>query len=240
MQNALIGGGLVALSLGNLVRLASHWEDDIVEDVDTVSYKDFISCVKTGDLLLTSSTEISSITRAFTDSLWSHCGIAYWAFDPDSGTKALYEWSSHCKEENVLNSRGVFGTGGPQLVPVEFLASMAGAVFWRRVDMDDAQRQCVQRAVDALAYKVRFSATSEFLVYCGLSVFDGFGGGMACSHVVASTYGGGGVVDLKSNLSQYTPKSFSETGNAAWTVNVAPTKMVGGYDATTLIRLYQK
>lgn len=234
-MQALISGGLVAFGLGGLLRWTTHFEDDIVENIDDISYRDFVKEVKTGDLILTSSTELTSITRMFTNSLWSHCGIAYWG---DDGK--LYEWSAHSETEHVLNSRGEFDCSGAQLVPVEYLAALNGSVFWRRVDMKESQRSYVKKAIDAIAYKIRFSTLTEFMVYLGspfAALFDGVGGGMACSHVVAATYIGAGVMDIDRKLSQYTPKSFSDIGDALWKVNTAPIKMVVGYDATTLVRL---
>lgn len=240
MQTAILSGGIVALGLGGLARWATHLEDSIIEDIQSIPYRDFIKTVKTGDLILTSSTEITSMTRMVTNSLWSHCGIAYWGPDPRTGKRSLYEWSAHSDTEHVLNSKGEFDCSGPQLVPLEFLASLNGSVFWRRVDMTEEQRAFVDKAVEVMAYKIRFSTLAEFMVYLGKpfsSLCDGMGGGMACPHVVASTYIGSGVIDLDRNLSQYTPKSFSDIGDALWSVNVAPTKMVVGYDATSLVSL---
>lgn len=229
---------LVALALGGLAQWATHYDDSVTEDMNAVTYKDFVASVHTGDLLLTSSTEISSITRMFTNSLWSHCGIAYWEGD------RLYEWSAHNETEGLLNSRSEHGRGGPQLVPLEYLVSAAGSVFWRRVDMTEEQRGRVGEAVHKLGYSdIGFSMLPEFLVYLGIpfvSLFDGFGGGLACPHVVAATYAGAGCMDLRGPLSTYTPKSFSDVGDALWKVNVAPTKMVLGYDTTNLINIKLK
>lgn len=235
MQAALLSGGLIALSLGGLLRCVTHLEDDIIEDTETIPFNKFIKEVKNGDLILTSSTELTSVTRMVTNSLWSHCGIAYWG---DDGK--LYEWSAHSDTEHVLNSKGEFDSSGAQLVPLEYLVGLNGSVFWRRIDMTEIQRTFVKKAVDALAYKIRFSTLSEFMVYLGspfATIFDGIGGGMACPHVVAATYIGAGVMGIDRKLSQYTPKSFSDAGTALWKVNVAPIKMVVGYDATSLIRL---
>lgn len=241
MEEAIFSGSIIALILGGLSRWVTHMDDTIVEDIQTVPFREFIKTVKTGDLILTSSTELSSMTRMVTNSLWSHCGIAYWNDDPKTGERKLYEWSAHSENEHVLNSRGEFGSSGPQLVSLDFLVGLNGSVFWRRVDMSDEQRSNVAIAVEAMAYKIRFSSLTEFMVYLGKpfsSIYDGFGGGMACSHVVAATYIGCKVIDLDRNLSQYTPKSFSDIGDALWNVNVAPIKMVVGYDATSLVRLH--
>jgi hypothetical protein len=237
MEQAIFRGGLIALTLGGLARWVTHLDDDAVTDINTINYKTFINTVNTGDLLLTSSTEVSSPTRNYTNSLWSHCGIAYWL------DNKLYEWSAHGESEQVLNSLGFEGYSGPQLVPVDFLASLSGAVFWRKVGMSEVQRSFVGKAVAKLAYKLQFSSKREFLVYLGrpwVSMFDGVGDGMACPHVVAATYGGAGVIDIDRRLSQYTPKSFCDVGDAKYRVRVGPIKMVLGYDTTTLVNLDKK
>jgi len=131
--------------------------------------------------------------------------------------------------------------GGPQLVPMEVLVAYSGTVFWRSVEIDETQRQVgIGKVVDQMAYKLKFSSNIEFLSYIGWpfsSLFEGYGGGMACPHVVAATYGAIGALNLDRNMTLYTPESLSDTGDAKWLVPVGLTNMVVGFDATSLIKL---
>lgn len=230
----IIGGSLITMALGTAAEAITYLDDSMGEgwDVPSVTYRDFITNVKTGDLILTSSTQITSPTRIITKSLWSHVGIAY--FDENN---SLYEWSSHIESEGIDNSIGTV-CGGPQLVPMERLAVESGTIFWRPVHTIDAER--IRAVVRQFAYKLRFSAKLEFFAYAGWpfsKIFAGHGGGMACPHIVAATYAGSGELELDRDLSLYTPESFSDTGDAKWNVAVGQTRMVVGFDATSLVRL---
>lgn len=230
----LVGMGL---ALGEAIQTLTYLDDHIAEGWDvpkSVPYREFAGLVRTGDLILTSSTSITSMTRMFTKSLWSHVGMAY-----VGGDGRLFEWSSHNGSENIDNSAGVV-CGGPQLVPMERLAAESGTVFWRPVRMTDAQRDAVPAVVEKFAYRLRFSDNVEFLSYLGWpfsKIFAGYGGGMACPHIVASTYASVGALMLDRDISLYTPESFSDTGDARWIVPVGITSMVMGFDATRLVRL---
>lgn len=228
----------IGFALGEAVQALTYLDDKIGEGWDvtkSVPYRDFKANVKTGDLLLQSSTSITSMTRMWTRSLWSHVGMAY--IDEQSGI--LYEWSAHNESEGVSNSLGVV-CGGPQLVPLERMAAESGTVFWKPVRMSEFQRHGIGSVVGNLAYKLKFSDNVEFLSYLGWpfsKIFAGYGGGMACPHTVAATYTAVGVITLDRDISLYTPESFSDSGDAKWNVPVGLTNMVVGFDATSLVRL---
>jgi hypothetical protein len=234
MSDPLLRASLVTLALGSAAQAITYLDDKMGDgwDVPSISYRDFMAQVQTGDLILTSSTSITSMTRMWTHSLWSHVGMVY-------RDDKLYEWSAHNESESMTNSRGVV-CGGPQLVPLENLVAESGTVFWRRVNMTTEQRANINDVVDRLAYKLQFSDNVEFLSYLGWPfsrIFAGYGGGMACPHVVAATYMAVGVMNLDRDISIYTPESFSDTGDAKWNVPVGLTNMVVGFDTTSLVHL---
>jgi hypothetical protein len=236
---AVAAAAIVAASVGRIAQAISYLDDGIGEGDDvqlSVPYSEFEREARDGDLLLTSSTEITSMTRMVTSSLWSHTGMVYRVGD------VICEWSAHNESEEIGNTIGI-PSGGPQLVPVENLVAVSGTVFWRpALALSDAQRAGVGSVVRQLAYKLRFSDSIEFLAYAGWpfsKIFAGYGGGMACPHVVAATYAAIGALDLDRNLALYTPESFSESGDALWKPRdlFGGIRMVVGYDATRLIRL---
>ena len=72
MSKKLLGGSLLTLALGSVVQSITYLDDSIGEgwDVPSVPYREFISKVKTGDILLSSSTSATSwTTRIYTRSL---------------------------------------------------------------------------------------------------------------------------------------------------------------------------
>ena len=234
-----IKAGIITAALGTAASAVTYLDDTVAEGCDqpSVSYHEFRKQVRTGDLILCSSTLITSFTRIWTQSLWSHVGMAY--FD-DNDT--LYEWSSHNKTESITNSMNIV-RGGPQLVAMERLAAESGTVFWQPVTLNDEQRARISNVVRLLAYRLKFSSNVEMLTYAGgpfARWFAGYGGGMACPHVVAATYGAIGALELDRDLATYTPEMLSETGDAKWLVPTGTTKMVVGYDSTSLINLPKK
>ena len=238
MEVGLLGAALMAYGFGKVVDRFSYMGDDIVSggEVETVSYAKFVAKARTGDLILTSSTAITSLSRVVTKSIWSHCGIVWKR--PEDGV--LFEWSSHNDAEGVPNTAGR-PFAGAQLVPLDYLAADNGAIYWRAVELDKVQRSDVCAVVDRLKYRVGFSDTPEFLAYFGpvmARLFNGFGSGMACSHLVAATYMAANAMALDRHLTQFTPKTFSESGDAGWLVEVAPrVSMVVGFDTSRMVRL---
>lgn len=230
-----------AVLTATAARYISYLDDGIADGDDvplSVPYSEFERDALDGDLLLTSSTEITSMTRMYTHSLWSHVGVLYRA--PPSGI--ICEWSAHNESENIGNT-AEFVCGGPQLVPVENLVAVSGTVFWKPALLLSAnQRAGIASVVRQLAYKLRFSSNVEFLAYAGWpfsSLLAGYGGGLACPHVVAATYAAIGALELDRNLALYTPENFSDTGDAKWVSRdmFGATRMVVGYDSTRLIKL---
>ena len=123
------------------------------------------------------------------------------------------------------------------------LASESGTVFWRPALLEETARNIVKEFIEKTAYKIKFSNYIEFFGYWSMALanaLDGYGGGMACSHIVAATYLACHAIELTKPLTQYVPNCFSEDGDVRWLVNVGCTKMVLGYDTSTLIRLYKK
>jgi hypothetical protein len=247
----LLKGGLVALAIGGLTEMVTYMGDDIDDPSDdnpivSVPYSEFAEKAKTGDLLLISCP--TSMTRMFTKSLWSHCGIV-WRPRPHHGhgqmmmsTSTIYEWSSHRIGEQVMNSIGK-PFNGTQFVPLDYLAADNGAIYWRPVSLTEEQRDRLYEFTDAMAYKVSFSEYPEFAAYLGSAaaeVFNGFGTGMVCSHTVAATYMSIDALALDRHLSQYSPETFSPTGDARWLVPVdEQVKMVVGFDTSRLVSLLQ-
>lgn len=240
MANAVLGGGLMAAALGGILKSVSYLGDDLDTPggnrVESVSYAEFVKEARTGDLILTSCP--TSVSRIFTKSLWSHCGMVW--RDASAGGK-LYEWSSHTEEEAVMNSNGGTPTGGSQLVPLEYLASDNGAIFWRQVGLDDGQVRKLDEFVGKFKYKLEFSSFPELLAYLGpvmAKFFNGYGTGMVCSHTVAATYMAVEALTNDRHLSQFCPETFAPTGDASWLVPVSETvKMVVGFDTRELISI---
>ena len=232
----VMGGSLVALALGKVALKLTYLEDSFGEGfgAGSISYKDFAGLVRSGDLILTSSTLVTSMNRMMTGSLWSHVGTAYIANDG-----RIYEWSAHNSNEVMDNSNGT-ACGGPQLVPLDRLVAESGTAFWRPVRMSEEQRAGIEPIVKKLAYKLPFSDNVEFLSYLGWPfsrMFAGYGGGMACPHIVAATYAAIGAIELDRDVSLFTPESFAETGDVKWNVPVGQTSMVVGFDATRLVNI---
>lgn len=238
METILAAGGLTAAALGALVYRMSYMGDDLAsgEHSESISYSEFVQHAQTGDLILTSGAALTSMSRVVTKSIWSHCGMVY----KDKKTGVFYEWSSHNSSENLPNTSGT-PCGGTQLVPLDYLASDNGFLHWRRVHLEDWQREKIYQVVDMLKYNIGFSQIPEFFAYFGpamASTFNGFGTGMVCSHTVALTYITAEAVALDRELSQYAPTSFSDTGDATWLVPVDErVKMIIGFDTSRLIKL---
>jgi hypothetical protein len=236
MSSNILRASLIVAVLGKIAGALTYLDDSMGEgwDVESVPYSQFSAEVKTGDLLLTSSTSVYSINRMMSNSLWSHVGMAYRG---DDGI--IYEWSAHNSVEDIDNSKGI-NWGGPQLVPLDHLVAESGTVFWRPVVLTEDQRSHIGMLVDKFAYKLPFSNYAEFLSYLGWpfsKFFAGYGGGMACPHIVALTYVSIGAIRLDRDISLYTPESLSDTGDAKWNAPVGITSMVVGFDATRLVRL---
>lgn len=232
MEYAVLGASLTAAVTGLLTYGLSFMEDFNLPS--PIPYQEFIRQSRTGDILLTASTEITSVTRLITRSMYSHCGILY---KDDVG--GLYEWSSHAAGEGVMNTSGK-AFGGAQLVPLSYLASDNGTVFWKRVHLSARQRSKVQEVIRLMAYKTEFSQSPEFLAFLGglfAKVFNGFGTGMVCSHTVAITYMAAEAISKDRNLTQYYPETFSDEGSVDWLVPTSKTRMILGCDTTKLINL---
>lgn len=233
----ILGGGLLAMAVGGLGKAITYLGDDIDSPngpVSSVSYTEFKRKAKTGDMIFTSCP--TSISRVFTKSMWSHCGMVW--RDPE--TDEIYEWSSHMADEGLPNSSGE-KFGGTQLVPLFHLAADNGTVYWRPIHLSSAQRKKVYEFVEKTKYKVEFSSYPEFAAYLGripAKLFNGFGTGMVCSHTVAATYLFADALALDRHLTQFAPETFSPSGDASWTVPVAPcVSMVVSYDMSELISL---
>jgi hypothetical protein len=233
----LLGGSLAALAVSSLAHAFSYLGDDL-ERNPSVTYAAFKQKAKTGDLILTSNTSLLTLSRVVTQSPWSHCGILY--EDPETGT--LYEWSAHNPLEEVVNTKGLKGFGGAQLVPLDFLASDYGGFFWRPLKkFGKEERAKLQAVIDALAYQVKFPDVMEFGAFLGgpfAKALNGSSGGLACSHLVALSYMAAGAMVNDRHITQFVPSSFDVEGDAKWLLPVSPhTYMVTGYDTSRLIRL---
>ncbi|MDR3541960.1 MAG: hypothetical protein P4L69_13475 [Desulfosporosinus sp.] len=237
MAATILGGGLITMAVGGLANMLTYLGDDLETSVPSVSYNEFEKKARTGDLVFTSGP--TSVHRMITKSTWSHSGIIW----RDPKTDFIYEWSSHMKWEGVMNTIGQVHEGS-QLVPLDYLASDAGGVFWRQVSLDRDQRARLNVFVEKSKYKVKFSDLPELLAYLGpvmARIFNGFGNGMACSHLVAATYMAVDALANDRNLSQFSPETLSPSGDASWLVPVSPNvKMVVGYDTSRLISLFPK
>lgn len=233
MAYIMAGLGLAGLFVGKALGALTYLDDTV--DFDSVSYSDFYKHAKTGDLLLFSSTYVTSMTRMWTHSQWSHVGMVYRA----PNDNRIYEWSAHNSNEEILNSKGS-SCGGPQLVPLENVVAESGCVYWKPLALSAHQRDTVADIIKLYAYKIGFSSNVEFLSYVckPLSkVFAGYGSGMACPHIVAATLQAMDAIEIDRNISLYIPEHFSDTGDVKWKVGTERTKMVVGYDINSLIRL---
>ena len=235
LLSSMLGGSLMAMAVGGIANSITYLGDDLDTSdalVETVPYSTFLKKARTGDLILTSCP--TSVSRIATKSLWSHCGILW----RDPNTNIMYEWSAHMGDEKVMNTSGKY-FDGCQLVPLDYLASDNGAIFWRQVSLDRQQRQKMDEFVDTIKYTVEFSQLPELLAYMGPTagkIFNGFGTGMVCSHIVAATYMAVDAIANDRHLSQYSPETFSSTGDASWLVPVSSkANMVVGFDTSRLI-----
>jgi len=243
------------LAAGGIAHALTYISDDIAvmpNSIKSVDFENFEASARTGDLLLTSSTAITSVSRIITGSLWSHCGILYIENDTDGFGEtvknrqqqqlAMYEWSSHSPSEQVYDRNGARGVNGTQLVPLSYLAADNGTIFWRPLGLSEDQRRDVAAVARRMYGKIAFSEPLSFAAYIGgpmAHVFNDYGIGMACPHVVASTYAFAGALLLDRPLTQYTPETFSDTGDALWAVDVGKTRMVTNFDAKRgLIKLF--
>lgn len=239
MDFLLLGGGVATLAVSGIAHLLSHLGDDLGA-MDSVSYHEFAARSRTGDLILTSNPSVLTISRVVTRSGWSHCGILV----KDEASGKFFEWSAHSSDEEVLNSRGTRGFGGAQLVPLEYLASDNGTVFWRPVPgMGEREREKLTKAIEALAYQVKFPDGAEFAAFLGgpfSSALNDLGEGMACSQLVALSYMAAGAIASDRNISQFSPSSFSaEEGDAAWLVTPsARAYMLSGFDTSGLLTIF--
>jgi hypothetical protein len=231
----MLAGSATALVLGGLAHaLTYHISDDLIETSETVAFSNFMEEVKTGDLILVSSNSISSVTRFVTRSIWTHCGVVIRGTD-----ERLYEWSSHSAREEVPNTLGIIWDGA-QITPLEHLASDYGALFWRQLLLKKWQRMRIAQVVNEMAYRVPFSEKPQFAAYAGGllgEALKGYGEGLACSHMVATTYMAADAIALDRDLTMYVPDTFSDVGNANWLVPVSTTRMVVGFDTSNLVKL---
>jgi len=236
---SVLSSSLALWGIGKIAGRLTYMGDDVDagEHANSIPYSRFCKLAKTGDLILTSSTAITSVSRMVSRSIWSHCGIVW----KDPRTHRLFEWSSHNSSENVCNTEGLANFGGTQLVPLSYLASDNGCLFWRRVEMSDVQRAKLNTYIENTKYKVNFSDPMEFvamLTPLTAKLFNGYGSGMACCHTVAASYIAAEVIALDRHITQFTPTSFSDSGDVAWQVPVDDhMNMVVGFDTTDLIRL---
>lgn len=234
-----LGSSLAMWGIGKIANRMTYMGDDVDdgEHALSVSYAKFSKTAKTGDLILTSSTAITSVYRMVSRSIWSHCGIVW--KDPKTGV--LYEWSSHNPTENVCNTKGIDHFGGTQLVPLSYLASDNGCLFWRRVDLSKVQQDKLNRYIESTKYRVNFSDPAEFIAMLTpvtAKFLNGFGSGMACCHTVATSYIAADVIALDRHITQFHPASFSDTGDVSWQVPVDDkVRMVVGFDTRDLIDL---
>ena len=237
MEKAIFGGSLTAVVVGSIAHAYTYINDSY--EPESVSYKRFVAESNTGDLILTSGTDILTVSRLVTRSMWTHCGILY----IDNTTGRRYEWSSHSVREQVANTAGT-PYGGAQLVPLDYLVADNGALYWRKLDITDEQRTEIRRVVRTMAYKVDFSSDPEFAAFMGgpfALAFNEFGSGVSCSHLVATTYMAANIITHDRNLTQNIPDSFSDAGDVDWLcTSVSPTKLVMGFDTSRLINLNLK
>ena len=239
-MNYIIQGGLALAAMGKIGTAITYLGDDIDSadgPVQSVTFSDFAKNSNTGDLIFTSCP--TSISRIFTKSMWSHCGIVC----KKCPGSTIYEWSSHMASEGLPNSYGDRPFNGTQLVPLDRLAAENGAVYWRPVYMDKSQRNKIKEYIRSAKYKIPFSEYPELAAYLGkipAKLFNGFGTGMVCSHTVASTYLYAGVLALDRHVSQFSPETFSPSGNAMWNVPICrDIKMVEAYDMNHFISFPQ-
>lgn len=243
MSRTVFAAGVAAAVLAKALHSMTYWGDDVAYGghVESVPYSEFAAKAKSGDLILTSGMAFTSVSRLFTKSIWSHCGIVW--RDPKTG--ALYEWSSHNGGEEVLNDRGPSRpVSGTQLVPLEYLAADNGCICWRPVDLDDSQRKRLGEVIDALKYRVEFASIPEWVAHMGgvmKLLFENSGWGMLCSHTVALTYAAIDAIALDRGMTGFVPKTFSDEGDAVWQVPVSDTvKYVVGFDTKSLVNLSPK
>lgn len=225
------------MAVGGLGKAITYLGDDIDSPngpVSSVSFTEFKKKARTGDMIFTACP--TSVSRVFTKSMWSHCGIVW----RDPTTNDIYEWSSHMAGEGLPNTlKAKFG--GAQLVPLYHLAADNGTVYWRPIYMTKEQRKKVNEYVEKMKYQVEFSAYPELAAYLGpipAKIFNGFGTGMVCSHIVASTYLYADVLALDRHVTQFAPETFSPSGDASWNVPVCPhVSIVVSFDMSKLISL---
>ena len=231
MENDIFFASAVSGILGALTYVFTHENNDI-SGISSIPYRRFYEECDTGDLILATNFRSPSYTRIITNSNWSHCGIVL------KIKGRLYEWSSHTSDAKLVNSKGVRSYHGPQIVSLENIVSKYSCIYWRKINCNKEQKTKIEEIANTLAYKITYSKTAEFLTWFGNPfkyIFENYGSGMACSHIVAMTYIQVGIISPDRKLSQYIPKDFD--GDVLWKAPILPIKMVLGFDMKNLIKI---
>lgn len=225
-------GYLVAYMANKL----SNYDDDIINGVtDSVRFCDFKARAKTGDVILISNTQVSSLTRPIKETLWTHAGILIRVGDE------FFEWSCHSDAEEIPNVLNVFYSG-TQYVNLDMLIAQNGTIFWCQIDLTDEQRSKVQKYAQSMAYKYSFSSLIEFASYIdGLSTyFSDYGSRLNCAQAVALNYVYAGVISIKKHISQIKPGDFADGDGIEWLANCQPPRMLIGYVPSTIFDFNKK
>lgn len=217
------------------LQMLTRLEDAEESDKESVNYSEFREAVKTGDILLSSSTELNSVTRWVTGSPWSHCGLAY--VDPKDGK--IYEWSAHCEEEGLISRKGGC-YGGAQLIEVNQLIATSGSLFWRPIDSSKSNRRKISRVIEAWDKTPScFPSYGEFVIDFMMMGSKSCYGKLVCSQVVAATLASCDVIELTGKkLHKCVPMDFSEEGNSvSWNRTPSNTRCIVGCDSSQLVDL---
>lgn len=237
MESLLLLNG-ISCATAYVANKISCYNDDIATSsyLKSVRYSDFYREARTGDLLLFSSTSLLSLTRPLTETIWTHVGVLI-----VSENKKFFEWSSHCDNEEIPNTKGSY-FNGTQFVSLDNLVAQNGTFFWCKVSMTDKQRRLVLDFANSVAYKYSFSSMIEFAAYFnGVSkYFSGYGAGLNCAHTVALTYYYAGVIEINKNISLFKPCDFVVDDLSRWLVDVSYPYMIIGYNFQDMFKIPSK
>lgn len=201
---------LVSVLLAGLGKFFMDAFDNIGEGAEVYSstFKNFRSKSKTGDLILTSATTLTSVTRFVTTSLYSHVGVIY-----KKGT-IIYEWSSHSTAEQLGNGSGT------QLNRIEDIIANSGQIFWCPIEIDEEKARRIEEYIGASLQKMDFPSIFSFISY-GKGPFSKLSDEMTvnCAQLVALTYLAADAIEIDRYIGYYTPSSFVDGDNVKWRVN---------------------
>jgi hypothetical protein len=179
-----------------------------------VAYKDSRDQINTGDIILFSGKgHISAGIKWFTDSKWSHVGMALRL--PEWDAVLLWESTTLSDVKDIESGKELKGV---QLVPLsERLKKYKGEATIRFLTVD--RTPAMLSSLSLLRAEVKNRPYEQKIIELIKSAYDGpFGknvedlSSLFCSELVAEAYQRMGLLNEDRPANEYTPKDFSDTG----------------------------